>query len=70
MNLYNGKGNARRDTFRNCTLPRMYNTVVLPGKFNYNDTINNVQNGILVKSCLAGCVNYINGVSSFTIILH
>jgi len=59
-NLY-GTGNARRESYKNRALPRMNDTIVLPGKSQYNDIINNVQNGLMIKSCLAGSVDYTKG---------
>ncbi|MBF0495723.1 MAG: TldD/PmbA family protein [Deltaproteobacteria bacterium] len=54
-------GNGRRESYRNHPIPRMSNTIILPGQANPDDIIAETKTGLLVKKMGGGQVNTING---------
>lgn len=54
-------GNGRRESFRYLPIPRMRNTMVLPGKDDPEDIIKSVKRGILIKKMGGGQVDITSG---------
>jgi TldD protein len=51
------QANARRQCYRNISMPRMSNTYIANGIKTKENIINNMENGILIKNCYCGSVN-------------
>ncbi len=54
-------GNGRRENFRHLPIPRMRNTLVLPGKDDPDKIIKSVKKGILIKKMGGGQVDITSG---------
>ncbi|TNF49616.1 TldD/PmbA family protein [bacterium] len=54
-------GNGRRQSFRHWPIPRMSNTIILPGKDDPDTIIRSVDRGLLVKKMGGGQVNTVTG---------
>lgn len=54
-------GNGRRQSFRHWPIPRMSNTIILPGKEDPEKIIASVDRGLLVKKMGGGQVNTVSG---------
>ena len=54
-------GNGRRESYRNRPIPRMSNTMILPGQDDPEAIIRDTGNGLLVKKMGGGQVNTVNG---------
>jgi len=54
-------GNGRRQSFRHWPIPRMSNTIILPGKDDPDAIIRSVDRGLLVKKMGGGQVNTVTG---------
>ncbi len=54
-------GNGRRESYRNRPIPRMSNTMILPGEDDPQAIIRDTPEGLLVKKMGGGQVNTVNG---------
>ncbi len=54
-------GNGRRESYRHKPIPRMSNTMILPGAAAAEQVLNATPNGLLVKRMGGGQVNPVNG---------
>ena len=54
-------GNGRRESYRHKPIPRMSNTLILPGKMKTEEIIRSVAQGLFVKKMGGGQVNTVNG---------
>ncbi len=54
-------GNGRRESYRHKPIPRMSNTMILPGKADPEQVLKATPNGLLVKRMGGGQVNPVNG---------
>ncbi len=54
-------GNGRRESYQNRPIPRMSNTLILPGKMKPEEIVHSVEKGLLVKKMGGGQVNTVNG---------
>jgi len=60
-------GNGRRESYRSRPIPRMSNTMILPGTMSPAEIIGRVSRGIFVKKMGGGQVNTVTGDFVFTI---
>ena len=60
-------GNGRRESYRTKPIPRMSNTLIVPGTHDPADIINSVDKGLLVKKMGGGQVNTVNGQFVFEV---
>lgn len=60
-------GNGRRESYHHRPIPRMSNTMVLPGKSRPEEIIRSVDSGLFVKKMGGGQVNTVNGDFVFEI---
>ncbi len=54
-------GNGRRESYQDKPIPRMSNTMILPGKMRPEDIVHSVEKGLFVKKMGGGQVNTVNG---------
>ena len=54
-------GNGRRESYKHRPIPRMTNTMILPGASDPNDILRATQSGLFVKKMGGGQVNTVNG---------
>jgi len=54
-------GNGRRESYQDKPIPRMSNTVIVPGKMKPEAIIHSVEKGLFVKKMGGGQVNTVNG---------
>jgi TldD protein len=54
-------GNGRRESYQQKPIPRMSNTMILPGEMSPEEIIHSVDKGLLVKKMGGGQVNTVNG---------
>lgn len=60
-------GNGRRESYRHKTVPRMTNTIILPGKTSPEDIVGSVDRGLLVRKMGGGQVNTVTGDFMFEV---
>lgn len=60
-------GNGRRQDYRHRPIPRMTNTMIMPGDMDPDEIIRSVDRGLLVKRMGGGQVNTVNGDFVFAI---
>lgn len=63
----NSTGNGRRESYRHRPIPRMSNTMIIPGKMKPEQIIHSVEKGLYVKKMGGGQVNTVNGDFVFEI---
>jgi TldD protein len=54
-------GNGRRESYKHRPIPRMTNTMIIPGKSDPDEIVKTTQNGLFVKKMGGGQVNTVNG---------
>jgi TldD protein len=54
-------GNGRRESYQHKPIPRMSNTLVVPGKTKPEEIIHSIEKGLFVKKMGGGQVNTVNG---------
>ncbi len=54
-------GNGRRESYQHRPIPRMSNTMILPGKMDPEEIVRSVEKGLFVKKMGGGQVNTVNG---------
>ncbi|HUL30219.1 MAG TPA: TldD/PmbA family protein [Thermodesulfobacteriota bacterium] len=54
-------GNGRRESYQDKPIPRMSNTMILPGKMKPEEIVRSVDKGLFVKKMGGGQVNTVNG---------
>ncbi len=54
-------GNGRRESYHHKPIPRMSNTLILPGKMKPEEIVHSVEKGLWVKKMGGGQVNTVNG---------
>jgi TldD protein len=54
-------GNGRRESYQYKPIPRMSNTMILPGKMGPEEIVHSVEKGLFVKKMGGGQVNTVNG---------
>jgi TldD protein len=54
-------GNGRRESYQDKPIPRMSNTMILPGKMRPEEIVHSVEKGLFVKKMGGGQVNTVNG---------
>jgi TldD protein len=54
-------GNGRRESYQHKPIPRMSNTMILPGKMKPEEIVRSVEKGLFVKKMGGGQVNTVNG---------
>src|SRR3972149_1072735 len=54
-------GNGRRESYQHKPIPRMSNTMILPGKTKPEEIVHSVGKGLFVKKMGGGQVNTVNG---------
>jgi TldD protein len=54
-------GNGRRESYQHRPIPRMSNTIILPGKMKSEEIIRSLEKGLFVKKMGGGQVNTVNG---------
>jgi TldD protein len=54
-------GNGRRESYQDKPIPRMSNTMILPGKMKPEEIVHSVERGLFVKKMGGGQVNTVNG---------
>ncbi len=54
-------GNGRRESFRHLPIPRMRNTMVLPGNHDPDEIVKSVEKGVLIKKMGGGQVDIASG---------
>jgi TldD protein len=54
-------GNGRRESYQHKPIPRMSNTMILPGKMRPDEIVRSVEKGLFVKKMGGGQVNTVNG---------
>jgi TldD protein len=54
-------GNGRRESYQHKPIPRMSNTMILPGKMKPEQIVHSVEKGLFVKKMGGGQVNTVNG---------
>jgi len=60
-------GNGRRESYQHKPVPRMSNTMILPGKMSPEAIVHSVEKGLFVKRMGGGQVNTVNGDFIFEI---
>jgi TldD protein len=60
-------GNGRRESYQHKPIPRMSNTMILPGKMRPEEIVRSVEKGLFVKKMGGGQVNTVNGDFVFEI---
>lgn len=59
--------NGRRESFKEVPIPRMTNTMMLPGKYSYDEIMKSVKKGIYAKAFSGGEVDITSGDFVFSI---
>jgi TldD protein len=54
-------GNGRRESYQHKPIPRMSNTMILPGEMRPEEIVHSVEKGLFVKKMGGGQVNTVNG---------
>lgn len=54
-------GNGRRESYQDKPIPRMSNTMILPGRMKPEEIVHSVERGLFVKKMGGGQVNTVNG---------
>ena len=54
-------GNGRRESYQHKPIPRMSNTMILPGKMKPEEIVHSVEKGLFVRKMGGGQVNTVNG---------
>jgi TldD protein len=54
-------GNGRRESYQHKPIPRMSNTMILPGEMSPEEIVHSVEKGLFVKKMGGGQVNTVNG---------
>ena len=60
-------GNGRRESYRHRTVPRMTNTIILPGETPPEEIVGSVDRGLLVRKMGGGQVNTVTGDFMFEV---
>ena len=60
-------GNGRRESYRHKPVPRMTNTIILPGNFSPEEIVRSVDRGLLVRKMGGGQVNTVTGDFMFEV---
>ena len=60
-------GNGRRESYRHRPIPRMTNTLIVPGKVKPKDVVTATEKGLFVKRMGGGQVNTVNGDFMFEV---